>query len=750
MREKLSRIFRGVEISGAVEDKAKAPSRNFSNVTVYAASSRRSSKSLSPSEIAGNHGEYAITPPDISAGFRNIIVGDKTSETFPSVNECIIHLKVLECFYRLRQSIGSTDGLFGICNSVVTDSPIWKEQEELDSASKTQKDKLLRQVSEKRWAIHVARAVDRFDVWVRAMIPNAKMASLNITPNDVESESLSERLSAGSPPFEFTRDNIPPIDVLMIWHAYMLNPRCYLEDCLRYGRMRLWNTPFPWQIAADCINSDTFAFEPNEGAKHLLNNITGFNHDAVVGTRPVSCPNCATRNEVPWTTCQNYPTLDVKTYDELNKIIHQMLSSGKGFCDKDLNQSCSFCKISITHSRLRARKFCKDIKNLCSDERVPMAGTVLGLEGIPWNFAETEETTTVWMTSFPNNLLLEGLGKKILDDPRERSGGIENMSTIRCLLEEGMRDARYMRKARRGLTTRLTKPKKLGIRCMMSRYWENSSPFALDLVGAVIRQGVFIEKMHNIDWLHSPALYSTIQRLLTKYERFVHIMKDRKNMAVPTLDVDLAWHTHQLNPSAYMKYTMENTGQFIDHDDKVAETKLNAAFVWTSKKYQRLYGSPYSECTCWYCEAVRERHSTFMSRLLNTPQNKASRSIATDDSPVLSDKFPHVSAHNAIRPTDSNKRYDIEARRRAKEIDEEWMKACGRAKKNGGSPPKFDDYYHSETWGYPVYIPAYSPFNGDMPYHAAYYPTTPGCMVIAQGAVRNCIKGTCGGTKPIS
>ncbi len=58
------------------------------------------------------------------------------------------------------------------------------------------------------------------------------------------------------------------------------------------------------------------------------------------------------------------------------------------------------------------------------------------------------------------------------------------------------------------------------------RYWDNSSPFALDLVGAVIRQGSFIEKMHNIDWLHSPALPSTMKRLLVKYQRFVTIMKD--------------------------------------------------------------------------------------------------------------------------------------------------------------------------------------------------------------------------------
>lgn len=77
---------------------------------------------------------------------------------------------------------------------------------------------------------------------------------------------------------------------------------------------------------------------------------------------------------------------------------------------------------------------------------------------------------------------------------------------------------------------------------MMARYWDNSSEiFALDLVGAVIRQGTFVQKMDRIDWLHSPALPSTIDRLIYKYRIFFRIMAENPSrMAVPTLDVDLA------------------------------------------------------------------------------------------------------------------------------------------------------------------------------------------------------------------
>jgi hypothetical protein len=139
---------------------------------------------------------------------------------------------------------------------------------------------------------------------------------------------------------------------------------------------------------------------------------------------------------------------------------------------------------------------------------------------------------------------------------------------------------------------------------MMSRYWENFSPFALDLCGAVMRQGIFMEKMTAIDWLHSPSAAITMQRSVQKYMRFLAIIERFPTQTVvPTLDVDLAWHTHQLCPQDYYTFTVDMTNKFIDHDDKINEAKLSDAFEWTSKKYQELYGEVYSECTCWYCES---------------------------------------------------------------------------------------------------------------------------------------------------
>lgn len=124
------------------------------------------------------------------------------------------------------------------------------------------------------------------------------------------------------------------------------------------------------------------------------------------------------------------------------------------------------------------------------------------------------------------------------------TAGFPSLNSVRAVLERGLEDSKLLLKVK-GFK-HLGKPnrqEKVAVRQMMSRYWNNSSMFALDLVGAVIRQGSFIEKMHALDWLHSPTLRSTMTRLLTKYSRYFEILKKHPgHVAVPTLDVDLAWY----------------------------------------------------------------------------------------------------------------------------------------------------------------------------------------------------------------
>lgn len=526
----------------------------------------------------------------------------------------------------------------------------------------------------------------------------------------------------------------------------MLNPRAYLEDCARQGRMRLWHTPFPLQLVANHIEDLDYHYNTVKQAITCFREQTGLHWDNLDGSddTTLDCHSCGALNTAPWTTCgdvfeeaDEFPRWAAQNRAVDLKAIESRVSACQGFADKGFTLTCQKCNSQITHDSLCVGKLRKDLR-LLLDEGVILPGNILGKFGLPTRIGDVVDVYGWSYSTFPSKLMNIGMGERIL----ELRGSDMKMASVRevvehyLTIEELVKEAKHDRKS-----SRIHAKEAIALRRMMSRYWENSSVFAIDLVGAVIRQGSFIEKMHDIDWLHSPALSHTISRLIHKYSRFIAIISKYNRMAVPTLDVDLAWHTHQLNPSRYLQYTVAKSKTFIDHDDKVAEIKLTDAFAETSKLYQKLYGEPYSECTCWYCEAVRESHTSTASRLFRS--NNATAADKLHSVPSDPKKSVHISTHNAVRPT-GDQRYDEGVIRRIGKLEKAYENACKRADKKGKPRPRRDDYYYSESYGHPVFIPMYAPYYGAMSYTPVIYPVNPGCLSLGVGAVGNCCAGTCG------
>ena len=363
----------------------------------------------------------------------------------------------------------------------------------------------------------------------------------------------------------------------MVWHAFMLNPRDYLEDCLRYGRMRLWGTGMPWAAIHSSIDGVHLRYDPGLEAQDLFRLTTSLAWDNLDDPiqRTVACPACP----FTWVDCQwtasnlskvSSPSRSARKDGDPTADLTAAFASGKGYADLGFRQHCPKCTKVITHDTLRGDKFRLDVEKLLQHD-YPMPGTVLNIDGMPEKAIKRLSLEVMPMLR-PNRLLLDGLGSQIL------KGKFAKVDSIRQLIEGEISSRTLLR------------PERIAVRKMMSHYWDNSSPFALDLVGAVVRQGVFVQKMRKIDWLRSPALPSTMQRLLIKYERFFSIMATKPGyVAVPTLDVDLGWHTHQLSPRTYYTYSFKRTNKFIDHNDKIDENKLSKAFEWTSKRYQRMF-----------------------------------------------------------------------------------------------------------------------------------------------------------------
>lgn len=111
-----------------------------------------------------------------------------------------------------------------------------------------------------------------------------------------------------------------------------------------------------------------------------------------------------------------------------------------------------------------------------------------------------------------------------------------------------------------------------------------------------------------------------MEYLLKRYDHFFQIIvANPDHVVVPTLDIDLAWHTHQLCPGRYYNFSIGKVGFLIDHKDRVDEDKLSEAFEWTTKTYQTMFQQIYSECACWYCEGQCE-DSGFGSSPANVSQ----------------------------------------------------------------------------------------------------------------------------------
>lgn len=133
---------------------------------------------------------------------------------------------------------------------------------------------------------------------------------------------------------------------------------------------------------------------------------------------------------------------------------------------------------------------------------------------------------------------------------------------------------------------------------------ENNMDLAAMLRDAVLRQTAFVDKMNAHMWIRSPALEGTLRRAIDRYAKFCELLRNSKEMLVPTLDIDLVWHTHQCAAVYYGRGMEALVGRFVNHDDTVGKNELATGSGYTRRLFRTQYGKEYRTCGCWYCEAL--------------------------------------------------------------------------------------------------------------------------------------------------
>lgn len=163
---------------------------------------------MQPPAYDGPPGQQRPPPPvieDLSVRLNNLTFSPNPGKLDP-VN-CIAHLKFLEALYQLRESVANEDGLFGIATP---------PEDKSEKSEKKNADAQIR-VREKRWAVYVARAVDRFETWWKTCIPQTVAgAPVPQLTKTTYLHYLQPDIVAlmGKPIRQLNRDQLPPLGKL--------------------------------------------------------------------------------------------------------------------------------------------------------------------------------------------------------------------------------------------------------------------------------------------------------------------------------------------------------------------------------------------------------------------------------------------------------------------------------------------------------------------------------------------------------
>ncbi|KAJ3193248.1 hypothetical protein HK101_005147, partial [Irineochytrium annulatum] len=342
---------------------------------------------------------------------------------------------------------------------------------------------------------------------------------------------------------------LPPLDVALIWHSHMLSPLRYYEDF--YHIYNTTTSPYmmPIQRMHEVAGKD---YLPVDGSKEVWEAFTGEPFTLPLGDMTpfnFRCPFC----------------YGVTGVDADQFVLFRM---------KDGSIRCNNCGAICTSDNVSAKRFLDDVKTF-RDYRRPLKGTPLDEKTGVINLPKATADLQIIFSS-PDAMLSRGNpgnwgNCNWIGIDADLAAVLQNLRTNRSLVQ--------VRKS--------TLPK------MVRAYRNQPIPLSMDMVAAVNRQRKFTKKMVGgvVDWLERDA----IPRATVRYAKFMNLMqKEPGKVLVPTLDIDLAWHTHQLHPLRYQTFTQAQLGLIVNHDDSIEQKSLDDSFAITSKLWRRHYRERYA------------------------------------------------------------------------------------------------------------------------------------------------------------
>ncbi|KAH7157265.1 hypothetical protein B0J13DRAFT_167289 [Dactylonectria estremocensis] len=177
----------------------------------------------------------------------------ETALAYPDIGHAAVHLALLECFWSLRLSANALD--------IEVDRP--PAYEEKPRTTLTTAPASL--PKSQRWNLLVDLAVARFTAWWSNIDDVLRHAT-------AYAHHGSDKVAV-----QLTKDYLPPLDVLLIWYAFMLDTDSY-NQC-RSRMPQIQHLSFPWPAIRDAIDMEKMHFVLPRGAQALFSNLSGQSAD---------------------------------------------------------------------------------------------------------------------------------------------------------------------------------------------------------------------------------------------------------------------------------------------------------------------------------------------------------------------------------------------------------------------------------------------------------------------------------------
>ncbi|KAJ3372266.1 hypothetical protein GGF31_002124 [Allomyces arbusculus] len=352
---------------------------------------------------------------------------------------------------------------------------------------------------------------------------------------------------------------LPPLDVAMFWHSHMLSPIRYVEDMQRrYGRTVV-RINFPLLRLAKTLMGDLTDLDTAREfwAAHMPADqpfdLTPATIDEAKVTDKVQCPSC--KNEQAMTMAE-YASF------RLHAQAH----------------SCTSCNAAFTAEHVAVRRFlmvaaCAPLARIAGTQTHPKTRMLVGKEHV--NMADVaalfDKTTWAKHANALPTLSTWSDIQTLVFEP------VMAAAADKLVLPGNKRRLGMVLHAHRDVTT---------------------GPWSMDMIRAVRRQRRFSAKIAKVVSAGLHAVYHHNTTALAQYPKFLAAMVATrpKTTFVPTMAIDLAWHTHQLSPMAYTMQTCAIVGHVVNHndsDDEISEARIATGTKAMPALWMDLYSEDY-------------------------------------------------------------------------------------------------------------------------------------------------------------